>query len=182
MTSHRMIKYAGLVCAVLAVRVCASEANAQIGSNLEVARTRVSIMTCESPFKPDEISALNTGLVRVLPVAPLSKAAGGFAQVSPAFDRSGESLGSTYIPVDSWIYPALLRLYSLGYLDTAFLSMRPWTRRSVEHMLDKPENSVRQEGSDEARESFAKHRMEIYTQESQTQTKVQTHTFVIRLS
>jgi len=41
-----------------------------------------------------------------------------------------------YVPMDSWIYPALDRLHSLGYLDTAFLGVRPWTRRSVERMLE----------------------------------------------
>jgi hypothetical protein len=43
---------------------------------------------------------------------------------------------SPYIPVDSWIYPAVLRLYSMGYLHTVFLGERPWTRASVSHMLD----------------------------------------------
>ena len=46
------------------------------------------------------------------------------------------TLGSTYIPLDSWMYPALERLHGLGYLDTAYLGMRPWTRMSVLHMLD----------------------------------------------
>lgn len=45
-------------------------------------------------------------------------------------------LGSPYIPVDSWVYPAVLRLYSLGYIDTVFLGMRPWTRASVGHMIE----------------------------------------------
>ena len=27
------------------------------------------------------------------------------------------TLGSPYIPVDSWVYPAVLRLYSLGFVD-----------------------------------------------------------------
>ena len=45
-------------------------------------------------------------------------------------------LDSPYIPVDSWVYPAVLRLYSLGYLDTVYLGMRPWTRASVDHMLE----------------------------------------------
>lgn len=45
-------------------------------------------------------------------------------------------LGSPYIPVDSWIYPAVLRLYSLGYVDNVFLGMRPWTRTSLGHILD----------------------------------------------
>ena len=44
--------------------------------------------------------------------------------------------GSPYIPVDSWVYPAVLRLYSLGYVDTVYLGMRPWTRSSLSHMLE----------------------------------------------
>jgi len=44
--------------------------------------------------------------------------------------------GSPYIPVDSWIYPAVLRLYSLGFLDHVFLGLRPWTRASLSHMLE----------------------------------------------
>ncbi len=58
--------------------------------------------------------------------------------------------GSSYIPVDSWMYPALLRLYSLGYLDTAFVSLRPWTRRSTLHMLEQTESDVRFDGNKEA--------------------------------
>ena len=44
--------------------------------------------------------------------------------------------GSPYIPVDSWVYPAVLRLYSLGFVDSVYLGMRPWTRSSVNNMLD----------------------------------------------
>ena len=75
---------------------------------------------------------------------------------SPTPDHNEEILGSTYIPVDSWVYPALLRLYSLGYLDTAFLSMRPWTRRSVLNMLNRTSNDVRLGGSDEAKEIYVR--------------------------
>lgn len=67
-----------------------------------------------------------------------------------------DPLGSSYIPMDSWMYPAMLRLYSLGYLDTAFLSLRPWTRRSVLHMLDESERSIRSDGDDEALELLDK--------------------------
>jgi len=44
-------------------------------------------------------------------------------------------LDSPYIPVDSWVYPAVWRLYALGYIDTVFLGMRPYTRSSVSNML-----------------------------------------------
>jgi hypothetical protein len=46
------------------------------------------------------------------------------------------ALDSPYIPVDSWVYPAMLRLYGMGFLDNIFLGMRPWTRSSVSNMLD----------------------------------------------
>ncbi len=45
-------------------------------------------------------------------------------------------LGSPYVPDDFWVYPEVLRLYSLGYLDHVFLGMRPWTRASLLEMLD----------------------------------------------
>lgn len=45
------------------------------------------------------------------------------------------SLGSSYVPMDSWVYPALDRLHSLGYIDSAYMGMRPWTRMSIAHML-----------------------------------------------
>jgi hypothetical protein len=47
-----------------------------------------------------------------------------------------------YIPVDSWVYPAMLRLYSLGFVDTIYLGMRPWTRSSVVHMLEEAEARI----------------------------------------
>ena len=46
------------------------------------------------------------------------------------------ALGSPYIPVDSWVYPAILRLYSLGFVDNVFLGMRPWTRSSIGRMME----------------------------------------------
>jgi hypothetical protein len=62
-------------------------------------------------------------------------------------------MGSPYIPVDSWIYPAVLRLYSLGYLDHVYLGLRPWTQGSLDHMLsdtgpaiaDTPDSPARDE-------------------------------------
>jgi len=54
----------------------------------------------------------------------------------PASVCEPSTLGTPYIPVDSWIYPAVLRLYSLGYVNHVYLGMRPWTRASVSHMLE----------------------------------------------
>ena len=46
------------------------------------------------------------------------------------------SFGSPYIPLDSWMYVFADAALSLGYLETAFLGLRPWTRLSVIHMLE----------------------------------------------
>jgi hypothetical protein len=51
-------------------------------------------------------------------------------------EESSGSAGSVYISLDSWIYPAFDRLYGLGYADTAFLGLRPWTRLSCLHILE----------------------------------------------
>jgi hypothetical protein len=65
------------------------------------------------------------------------------------------TVGSPYIPVDSWVYPALVRLQGLGYLDTAFLGLRPWTRLSILHMLQRTADKIDTDtNNDEAREIY----------------------------
>ena len=63
-------------------------------------------------------------------------------------DQDVAAMGSTYVPMDNWIYPALDRLYALGQIDTAFLGMRPWTRVSIVHMLEASSNQIRNTAED----------------------------------
>jgi hypothetical protein len=65
-------------------------------------------------------------------------------------------MGSAYIPMDSWVYPAMMRLYSMGFLDTAFIGMRPWTRQSAVHMLRKSRQSILDSNNEEAQDIFDK--------------------------
>ena len=74
-------------------------------------------------------------LASAQPGRPDSAPARGDAN-APANVCDPAKTGSPYIPVDSWVYPAMLRLYSLGYVDTVYLGLRPWTRASVMHMLE----------------------------------------------
>ena len=63
--------------------------------------------------------------------------------------------GSPYIPLDSWMYPAAIRLYELGYLPTAYIGLRPWTRVSLAHMLLLSQGAIlREDGGNEASEIF----------------------------
>jgi hypothetical protein len=52
-----------------------------------------------------------------------------YAEKQEGGERSTGNLGSPYVPLDSWVYPALDRLIALGYIDTAIVGMLPWTRR-----------------------------------------------------
>ncbi|MGB6822219.1 MAG: phosphatase PAP2 family protein, partial [Candidatus Acidiferrales bacterium] len=60
-------------------------------------------------------------------------------------DRPG-SVGSPYVPLDSWVYPALERLEALGYIDTEFLGMRPWTRIECAQLTREAEDKVAADG------------------------------------
>ena len=61
--------------------------------------------------------------------------------VSQEARQSPRFMGSPAVPLDSWVYPALERLAALGYVNTAYLGMRPWTRfecaRLVQEVGDK---------------------------------------------
>lgn len=46
-----------------------------------------------------------------------------------------KNIGSPYVPLDSWIYPAIERLAALGYIDSEILGMRPWTRMDCARQL-----------------------------------------------
>jgi hypothetical protein len=64
--------------------------------------------------------------------------------------------GSVYVPDDSWVYPALDRLHALGYVDTAYLGLRPWTRISIAHMLELSTDRIESDlNNDEARSIYA---------------------------
>ena len=67
-----------------------------------------------------------------------------------------DTQGSVYVPLDNWIYPALDRLHALGYVDTAFLGLRPWTRISIAHMLELSADRIESDtNNEEARSIYA---------------------------
>lgn len=50
--------------------------------------------------------------------------------------RTPAYMGSPYVPLDSWVYPAVERLSALGYLKTQSLGIRPWTRLECARLLN----------------------------------------------
>ncbi len=62
------------------------------------------------------------------------------------FDPDPDTIGSTNVPMDSWIYPALERLGSMGLIPTQNVGIRPWTRqeclrqlRQAEELAERPD-------------------------------------------
>ena len=51
-------------------------------------------------------------------------------------------LGSPYVPLDSWIYPALDRLMGMALIDSGFAAMRPWTRRECARLVSEAAERV----------------------------------------
>jgi hypothetical protein len=96
--------------------------------------TGVAAAQSTSPPSSDQLPAARD-TIHFAPYAPL---------------KSIEGMSSSYIPLDSWIYPAVMRLYGLGYVDTVFLGMRPWTRLSVAHMLEASADRITGSTDDEA--------------------------------
>jgi membrane-associated phospholipid phosphatase len=59
-----------------------------------------------------------------------------WSAITRTLQTSGpQNLGSPYVPLDSWIYPALDRLAGLGFVDSGFAGMRPWTRRECARLV-----------------------------------------------
>jgi len=56
--------------------------------------------------------------------------------------------GSTYVPVDSWVYPALDRLSALNHLDNAYFGLRPWTRLTIARMVQASSEKMAEEERD----------------------------------
>ena len=56
--------------------------------------------------------------------------------------RDSGNMGSPYVPIDSWVYSAMERLIALGYIHSADLGMRPWTRMECARLVDEASEQI----------------------------------------
>lgn len=73
----------------------------------------------------------------------------------PAFIGDPKNMGSPYVPLDSWIYPAFDRLIALGYVRSAIVAQRPWTRLECLRLLNEANELVESESLDNNGEATA---------------------------
>jgi len=84
----------------------------------------------------------------------------------PAQDkvRSPRNMGSPYVPLDSWVYPALERLAALGYVQTAYLGIRPWTRMECARLLEEAGEQMRDQDEGAVAKAAAGEADALYTE------------------
>jgi hypothetical protein len=114
----------------------------------------VTRVTAKQHFPSDVIvgSALGWYFGRQVYRAHHDPEVGGSGWGSPIEERVGEKtrnpnyMASPYVPLESWIYPGLERLIALGYLRSAVLGMRPWTRMQCARLLDDADDKLSDSG------------------------------------
>ena len=67
---------------------------------------------------------------------------GELVESKPEGPRNPENMGSPYVPLDSWVYPAFEKLIALGYVKSAHLGIRPWTRMECARLLEEAEEQM----------------------------------------
>jgi hypothetical protein len=74
--------------------------------------------------------------------------------ISSESARSPAFMGSPYVPLESWIYPALERLVAMGYIRSASLGLRPWTRLESLRLLNEAADRQPEDGPAEVRDLY----------------------------
>ena len=65
----------------------------------------------------------------------------GYGQAQhPSMDN--DRTGSVYVPMDSWVYPTLERLSTMGLIPTQSVSIRPWARQECRRQLREAEDNL----------------------------------------
>jgi membrane-associated phospholipid phosphatase len=75
--------------------------------------------------------------------------------------RNPANMGSPYVPLDSWVYPLFERLAALGYIQTGYLDMRPWTRLECARLVEEAEDKVSQDPDEPAAKMVAELSLEF---------------------
>jgi len=117
----------------------------------------ISRVTAKQHFPSDAVigSALGWYFGRQVYRAHHDPELGGSGWGAVFEDTTGEKgrnpnyMASPYVPLDSWIYPALQRLIALGYVQTGVMGMRPWTRMACARLLDDAEDRFSANGAED---------------------------------
>jgi membrane-associated phospholipid phosphatase len=86
---------------------------------------------------------------------------GTFSKGDEDASHEARNMGSPYVPLDSWVYPALDRLTALGYIHTGFADMRPWTRMECARQLKEASDSIVENEAQESEAARLRHALQM---------------------
>ena len=95
-------------------------------------------------------------------------------------DIEDVTLGSPYVPLDSWIYPALERLGAMGYIPSQITGLRPWTRRECKRQSDEAEYFSESLAADSVVRADIKRLQEEFSHDSQSYYSAQINSVYTR--
>lgn len=73
-------------------------------------------------------------------------------KVAEPVTRNPKNMSSPYVPPSSWVYPTFERLAALGYVKTAYLGIRPWSRMECARLVEEAGDMLR-DGEDQSVEA-----------------------------
>lgn len=62
--------------------------------------------------------------------------------VSPRTSWNSSNAGTTYVPLDSWVYPVLRRLMAVGLIRYGYAGLAPYTRMAVADMVSEAQSRL----------------------------------------
>ena len=75
-------------------------------------------------------------------------------------------MGTTYVPLDSWVYPAFERLAAMGYTNTAYEGLKPWARTDCARIVVEARDALQSSGGgDNVRGEQARSLINVLAQE-----------------
>jgi hypothetical protein len=57
--------------------------------------------------------------------------------------HQSRKIGSSYVPLDNWVYPAVEKLAGLGYVKLLFLDSKPWTRIEIANLVNEADANLK---------------------------------------
>jgi hypothetical protein len=69
-----------------------------------------------------------------------------FQEMREGGGQKAESRASPFVPLDSWVYPAIERLAAMGLIDSAIADMRPWTRLECARLVSEAQDKLLHSG------------------------------------
>jgi Capsule assembly protein Wzi len=87
------------------------------------------------------VALLNTTFFLVF-LMPHAIPQAGPSNANEAPKHNAVNVASTYVPIESWVYPAFDRLAAEGFLPDAIVGLRPWTRLACARLLQEAEGRV----------------------------------------